>query len=51
MIKPIVLVGSMFKIPICWIQEFKILILLATTSQYFGRNYGIDNYLGWCNLT
>ena len=44
------IVGSMFKIMICWIQEFKISILLTTTLQYFGRNYGINNNLGWCNL-
>ena len=50
MVKHTVIVGSKFKITICLLQEFEILILLATTSQNFGRNYGIDDYLGSYNL-
>ena len=50
MVKHMVIVGSKFKITICWLQEFEILILPATTSQNFGRNYGIDDYLGSHNL-
>ena len=50
MIQLMVIVRSLLKITICWTEDSKIFILLATTSKNFNRNYGIGNELGWFDL-
>ena len=43
MMQHMIIVGSLFKITICWTQDSKIFILLASTSENLRRNYGINN--------